>query len=278
MIGKERATREAAIYFGLVLVLSVPFWVLGAVSDATVTDALSVASLMVVAPFLAAVILTWRAGGVRGIRSLLGRALDPRLPRGARWYLPVLLLMPAAVLVEVGLLRLMGREVPGFEVAPLVLIGDLALFWVAATLEEVGWTGYATDRLLTARSALATSLVLGIVWALWHVIAMLEMPAGHAWTWVVLQGANQVIVRILIVWIYVASGGSLFAAIGLHALLNVSTMTLFPVYGSHYDPLVADFVLGVAAVMVVRLWGSSTLGSLRLALRHPGSGTDLVAR
>ncbi len=140
----------------------------------------------------------------------------------------------------------------------------------AAILVEVGWTGYATDRLLTARSALATALVLGVVWALWHVIAMLEMPAGHSWALVVLQGANQVIVRILIVWIYVASGGSLFAAIGLHALLNVATMTLFPVYGSHNDPLVANVVLGVAAVVIVRLWGSSTLASLRLTGR-PGT-------
>ncbi len=258
---------EAGVFFGLVFLLSLPFWVLGAVSDATVTDALSVASLMVVAPFLAAVILTWRAGGRWGVRALLARAVDPRLPRGARWYLPVLLLMPAAILVEVGLLHLMGREVPGFEVDPLVLIADLALFWVAATLEEIGWTGYATDRLLTSRSALATALVLGVAWALWHVIAMLEMPAGHSWAWVVLQGTNQIIVRILIVWIYVASGGSLFAAIGLHALLNVATMTLFPVYGSHYDPLVASVVLGVAAVVVVRLWGSSTLASLRLTIR-----------
>lgn len=267
MIGLAPTTREPGVFFGLVFALSVPFWVLGAVSDARVTGALSVASLMVVAPFLAAVILTWRAGGGREARALLGRAVDPWLPRGARWYLPVLLLMPAATLVEVGLLRLMGREVPGFEVAPLVLIADLALFWVAATLEEVGWTGYATDRLLKTRSRLATALVLGLVWAAWHVIAMLEMPAGPSWTWVALQGTNQVIVRVLIVWIYIASGGSLFAAIGLHALLNVATMTLFPVYGSHYDPLVANVVLGVTAVVIVRLWGSSTLASLRLTVR-----------
>ena len=206
--------------------------------------------------------------------------MDPRLPRGARWYLPVLLLMPAAVVVEVGLLGLVGRSVPGFEVAPLVLVADLALFWLAATLEEVGWTGYATDRLLAIRGRLVTALVIGVVWALWHVPAMLEMPGEPSWAWVVLQCLNQVIVRVLIVWIYVASGGSLFAAIGLHALLNVSTMTLFPVYGSHYDPLVANVVLGVVAVLVVRLWGTSTpaspprvLGRLRLAFRPEGSRT-----
>jgi membrane protease YdiL (CAAX protease family) len=262
MTTQARRPHGAVAFFGLVLLLSVPFWILGALSDATITEALSVASLMVVAPFLAAVLLTRRSGGGRSVRALLARAVDPRLPRGARWYLPVLLLMPAAVVIEVGLLGMVGRSVPGFEVAPLVLVADLALFWFAATLEEVGWTGYATDRLLAVRGRPVTALVIGVVWALWHVPAMLEMPGEPSWAWVVLQCLNQVIVRVLIVWIYVASGGSLFAAIGLHALLNVSTMTLFPVDGSHYDPLVANVVLGVVAILIVRLWSTTTPASL----------------
>ena len=85
---------------------------------------------------------------------------------------------------------------------------------------------------------------------------MLAMPGEPSWAWIVLQCLNQVIVRVLIVWVYVGSGGSLFAAIGFHALMNVSTLTLFPVYGSHYDPLMANVVLGVAALLVVRQWGS----------------------
>ena len=265
MTGRPRPSRETAGFFGLVLLFSVPFWVIGAVSDATVTAALSLASLMVVAPFFAAVLLAWRGGG-RSVRALLARAVDPRLPRGARWYLPVLLLMPAAVLVEVGLLQLSGRDVPAFEVAPLLLATDLALFWVAATLEEVGWTGYATDRLLAVRGRLATALIIGVVWALWHVPAMLAMPGEPSWAWIALQCLNQVIVRVLIVWVYVGSGGSLFAAIGLHALLNLSTLTLFPGSGSHYDPLVADVVLGFAAIVVIRHWGASGHASLARAV------------
>jgi len=266
MIQKARASRETALFFGLALLLSMPFWVVGAVSDATITAALSVASLMIVAPFLAAILLTWRASGGRAVRTLLARAVDPWLPRGARWYLAVLLLMPAAVLVEVGLLRLVGRDVPGFEFTPFALVADLALFSVAATLEEVGWTGYATDRLLAIRGRLATALIIGAVWALWHVPAMLAMPGEHSWTWILLQCLNQVIVRVLIVGIYVGSGGSLFAAIGLHALLNLSTLTLFPVYGSHYDPLMANVVLGVAAVLIVWSWGTSIPASLARAV------------
>jgi membrane protease YdiL (CAAX protease family) len=266
MTGRTRSSRETAGFFGLVLLLSVPFWVMGAVSDATVTAALSVASLMIVAPFLAAVLFTWRGGGGRSVRALLARAVDPRFTRGARWFLPVLLLMPAAVLVEVGLLRFSGHEVPAFEVTPLVLVADLALFWVAATLEEVGWTGYATDRLLVIRGRLGVALVIGVMWALWHVPAMLAMPGEPSWTWIALQCLNLVIVRVLIVWVYVGAGGSLFAAIGLHALLNLSTLTLFPVYGSHYDPLVANIVLGVVAVLIIRSWGTSMRGSITRAV------------
>ncbi len=269
-------TRAELRAFALLVGLcSLPFWIAGAVSGATVTSTLSIASLMVVAPFIAGVALTWRWVGARGVRSLLLRAIDPRLPRGAGWYLPVLLLMPAALVLEVAAIRFSGRMVPAFEVVPAAVLADLAVFWVAATLEEVGWTGFATDRLQAGRSALASAVVLGVGWALWHVPAMLDMPAGHSWSWIMLQCANLVAMRVLIVWVYNASGRSLFAAIAFHAVYNVCTITLFPVYGSHYDPLVAGIVLAAIAIAVIRVWTPATLSTLRGRTASPAAASGV---
>lgn len=258
--------RQVGVFFLLVGLGSLPFWVAGAVSDATLTSQLSIASLMIVAPFVAAVVLTWRQTGRAAVRALLLRALDPRLRVALRWYLPVIALLPAATVLEVALLRAGGGAIPGFEVAPAVLLVDLALYWIAATLEEVGWTGYATDRLRSRYSLLRTSLILGVVWVIWHIPAMLAMPGAPAWSFIALQCGVLMAMRIIMVWVYEGSGRSLFAVTALHAVSNVSMMTIFPVYGSHYDPLVALVVLSIVVVAVLglprlgRAWRSQALG------------------
>lgn len=55
--------------------------------------------------------------------------------------------------------------------------------------------------------------------------------------------------RILIVWLYNNTGGSVFAVALFHATLNLSFM-LFPVNGSHFDMRLAGLVMTVVAVVV----------------------------
>ena len=248
---RDRSRREVGVFFLLVGLGSLPFWVAGAVSDATLTSQLSIASLMIVAPFMAALVLTWRQAGPASVRTLLLRAVDPRLKGGLRWYLAVLALLPAATVLEVILLRAAGQDIPGFGVVPAVLLVDVLLYWLAATLEEVGWTGYATDRLRSRHGLLVTSLILGVAWVIWHIPAMLAMPTEPAWSFIALQCGVLMAMRIIMVWVYEGSGRSLFAVIALHAVSNVSMMTLFPVYGSHYDPLAALVVLSIVAAVVL---------------------------
>ena len=115
----------------------------------------------------------------------------------------------------------------------------------------VGWTGYATDRLRSRHSMLATSLILGIAWVVWHIPAMVAMPSEPAWSFIALQCGVLMAMRIIMVWVYEGSGRSLFAVIALHALSNISMMTLFPVYGSYYDPLASLVVLSIVAAVVL---------------------------
>lgn len=263
--------RQVWTFLLLVGACSLPFWIVGAVTGLTITSLLSVASLMVVAPSMAAVVLTARDSGRDGVVSMLRRVADPRLPRGIRWYLPVVVLMPVAILVQVALLQASGRSVPGFEVAMPVLLADLAVFWLAATMEEVGWTAYLTDRLLTRWSMLGSAFIVGLVWALWHIPAMLLMPTAPAWSWIALQCAVLVAMRIIMLWVYEGSGRSLFAVITLHAVSNVSMMTLFPVYGSAYDPAMALIVLSsiAAVVMVPSVLGRRRRPAQKLGLVSP---------
>ncbi len=149
------------------------------------------------------------------------------------------------------------------------MLVNFALYFIAALFEEVGWSGYAIDRLQARWSALTASVILGVVWGMWHLPAMLEMPVPHAPDWIVWQCLNQVLIRILIVWVYNNTGKSVFAAILFHAMLNLSTLLLFPVNGSFYDPFVADVLLTIVGGGVVFVWGARTLSRDRFAQPRP---------
>ena len=64
--------------------------------------------------------------------------------------------------------------------------------------------------------------------------------------------------RILIVWLFNNTGGSVFAVALFHATLNLSFM-LFPINGSHFDMRLGGLVTAGAAVIAIVFWGPKTL-------------------
>jgi membrane protease YdiL (CAAX protease family) len=115
----------------------------------------------------------------------------------------------------------------------------------AALGEEIGWTGYATEPLLQRRGALATSLLLGAIWASIHFIPLRQAHRSVEWiTWWTLGTISY---RVIMTWLYVHSGRSLFGAAIFHTMINLSWQ-LFPVNGSHYDPRIFSLIAFTFAV------------------------------
>jgi hypothetical protein len=165
--------------------------------------------------------------------------------------------------LEYAMMKLTGMPVPDPQFTFIALPAFFVLFFVGGVGEEIGWTGYATDPLQARRTALEASIILGIVWAIWHMMPYFQ---GHNTSiWLLGQCGATVVLRVLILWIYNNTGKSLFAAIAFHASANLSELVLFPIYGSHYDPVIAFFLLAVTAVAVVILWGPKTLADYRYA-------------
>ena len=132
------------------------------------------------------------------------------------------------------------------------------LFFVLAIGEEVGWTGYATDPLLERWSALATGLILGLMAVLWHLVPLIKM--GRTPIWIGWWAVWSVPLRVLFVWLYNNTGKSVFAAILLHAMVNLSNSSPFiPRQGSHLDMAVIGVITVIATGMVTFLWGPRTL-------------------
>jgi membrane protease YdiL (CAAX protease family) len=165
-------------------------------------------------------------------------------------------------------MRLMGRPLPEPYIPLLMIPVFFALFFIPAACEEVGWMGYAVDPLQDRWSALTTGLILGSVWALWHVVPWLE---ANNLVWVAGQCLSTIGLRILIVWLYNNTGKSVFAAIVFHDMSNVSEF-LFPNYGSYYNPVISGAITAVIVVIVTFLWGTRTLARFRFGSPQASQG------
>jgi CAAX protease family protein len=254
-------------FFLLLFALSIPIWLLGAIAERFSIGLpfnLPVSALQAFFPLITALILVSREEQPGGRSRLLKRVFDQKRIKHKIWYVPIIFLNPLIFLLSYWVMLLLGLPLPEPHI-PFLLIPILfVVFFIPAAGEEAGWMGYAVDPLQERWSAFTTGLILGSVWAIWHVVP--DIQAHHTPTWIAWQGLFTVVSRILIVWLYNNTGKSVFAAILFHDMSNVS-YALFPNNGSHYDPAITGALTAITAVIVTFFWGSKTLARYRYAVR-----------
>jgi membrane protease YdiL (CAAX protease family) len=224
---------------------------MGAVTGLQLLPGIPVAGLAFVCPALAALILTRRANGAEGTTALLKRAFDRKRIRSKIWYLPILLLLPAASVLAFAVLRLTGTPVPAPQIAVLPTLLLCVGFFVGALGEELGWSGYAIDPMQDRWGALRASVLLGSVWAVWHYPGLLQ--AHRSLAWIAWWSVGTVAARVIMVWLYGNTGRSVFGAALFHMTINV-TWQLFPVHGSYWDPRVSGLIMAATAALIAMLW------------------------
>jgi membrane protease YdiL (CAAX protease family) len=246
-------------FFLLVFAISIPFWLIGATTEQlpkAIPINLPISSLMTFCPMIAALIITHREDKSGGMKNLLKRGFDFERIKKKIWYIPVIFLMPAIMILVYRVMRLMGLPLPEpyipWQMIPIFLL----IFFIGATGEEVGWSGYILDSMQNRWGALKAGIILGLVGAIWHVLPFIQ--AHRTPTWIAWQCFNLVASRVLIVWLYNSTGKSVFAAILFHATSNVSWF-LFPNCGSHYDPTITSIIKASIAAIVPFGWGKKTL-------------------
>lgn len=131
---------------------------------ATPADVGMLALPMLIAPGLAAVVLTAHLEGKPGLRALWARMTHWRV--GLHWYALAVAALPVLLIT---ILSTMSALISPAYAPTLALTGLAGLF--AGYLEEIGWTGYATPRLLVRWSPLRAGVLLGALWAIWHALA-----------------------------------------------------------------------------------------------------------
>ncbi len=247
-------------YFLLVFTLAVPFWLFGG-GRLPLPINLPVGALVTFVPVTAAAILAYRQSRGKGIKELLRKALDYRKIENKLWYIPILLLMPFLHFLSYVIIRLEGRPLPDpIQIPILLAVVFFLMFFIGDAGEELGWTGYAIDPMQKRWGALKASFILGVVWAIWHLIPWVQ--TGNSPTWIVWQALDAVALRMLFVWFYNSTGKSVLAPILVHDTVNISQF-LFPNYGSHYDPFVTGIFFWLTVVIVIFGWGAKTFARYR---------------
>lgn len=246
-------------FIGLTAAASVPFWVAGA----TVADPslglpvnLPVSALMVVCPLAAGAALTYREGGIDGVARLLRRAVDLRRVRPRWLYAPIVGLVPAVAVCSYAAQRLLGHQIPAPSIPLGSATGFAVLYLLSTACEQLGWTAYATDAMLERRDALTSALVIGTVWAAWHVLPYVQ--AGRSTAWIFSQSLFTVALRVALTSAYLATDRSVAATILMQTSADLS-WSLYPRFGSHYDPVMTGAMLSAVAVAITLAWGRRTL-------------------
>lgn len=254
--------RSVALFFALAFALGIPFWLLGAATGVELLPGLPIAALAAFCPALAAAILIHRQAGAAGTAALLKRCFDYRRIPSRASYLVLLLFMPAVMALSFFVMRFSGTAVPTPHFAAVTAVVLFLAFFIGALGEELGWSGYALDPMQARWGAARAALVLGLVWAVFHFIGLLQ--AHRSPEWIAWWSLYTIAGRLILVWYYNNTGKSVFAASLFHATINV-TWQLFPVNGSYFDLHVTGLILAGAALIILVLWGPRTLAAFRFA-------------
>lgn len=235
-------------FFSLLLLLSVPFWLVGALTGAMLPANLPVSGLMAVVPGTAAVLVVAGRSGFAGVRRLLARLGEPA---PAPWWLPAVLVMPCATALACWFMVLAGRPPPMAGVSVTAIAVASVAFLVAAVGEELGWSGFLTEPLARRLGDRSAGIVLGLIWAVWHVVPLLQ--AGRPAPWIGWWTVVTVGQRMIMMWIYANAGRGVPIMVVFHASGNIA-YALFPNGGTHYEPIFVAPIVVLVAVMTIACW------------------------
>jgi membrane protease YdiL (CAAX protease family) len=215
--------RQLAAFYLLTFLISwTCFFAAAALATAGAPPTTGVAGVVyivgVFAPALVALALTTFESGDEGARALVGAVA--RVPSRVRWYLFALGYMAGAKLAAAAACRLVSGVWPPFGDTPwYLLILAIPVSTPVQAGEEIGWRGYALSR-LTERLGLApASVVVGVLWALWHLpfffIGGVDKTGQSFLVYLLACTAMSVAMA----WLYWRTG-SLFMTMLMHAAIN----------------------------------------------------------
>jgi len=213
--------------------------------------------------------MTWLTLGKEAMKTLFKRFFLWRVEW--KWYLVAILLMPALRFAAIPLTSWLTavpadyshptiRNIIPLDWPLLALLISWILFEVFTNGEEMGWRGYVLPRLQAKYNALVSSLILGVIWSVWHLPKFFRTGSseGRSFFWFTVFTVS---VAVLYTWLYNNTRGSLLLVTLFHASGNTFGMFMpakFAVSGGVLSNLeILLFV--ITAILVTILAGPERL-------------------
>lgn len=196
--------------------------------------------IAVAAPTISASILALALEGWHGLGDLFRRLVRWRF--GIQWYALVLIGLPVLGWL---ITRFTGSHPLKDIRTPALLLALLVNLLITGPLgEELGWRGYALPRLLQRFSPFKASLILGVIWGIWHLPSFYVSAMVQARLSLPLFMLNAVCLSYLASWLFMNTGGSVLITVLLHYMANFCVSVLGV-------PILAFTALMLAAVILV---------------------------
>lgn len=173
--------------------------------------------LAVYAPAIAALLLVGLSSGLSGLQRLLSRLF---LWRASPWWYAFLILGFPVISFAGALIKGNALSAPMFSESFSTLLPMIGFMLILGPMEEVGWRGFALPILQRRLVPFWAGLVLGVIWAVWHLPAfMLSGTPQAAWGFLPFF-AGSVGCSIILTALFNDARGSILLAMLFHFQMN----------------------------------------------------------
>jgi uncharacterized protein len=256
---QRRAMRQVLLFlliaFGWTWGLGIIALLLGLTFSSPAGVALYV--LAIFGPLIAVLILVGRGQSRESMSAFLLRIVDVRrIP-------PIWIIgMVAAAVIPQGLAKLLGGNVSDVGLpAGGTAMAVFSVGVVAGLAEEPGWRGYMLDRLQLRWNALIASLILGFVWAIWHLPSFFIEDTYHHGLGLLgldfwMFFFDVIVYSVVLTWLYNNTNRSIAAIVIVHALTNATAETV-DLQGT--ESILGSAILLLFVIVILVIWGPRSL-------------------
>jgi len=247
------------------LVLAMIFGAVPLFSIATGLLPPAAAQLGALSSSLAAIVLVAVEGRKGGLRELLGRFLIWRV--GIQWWAIALLFVIIPSVAALYLFHLLGGPPVDWSGLPplYTVVPTFIMLTIAAGIgEEFGWRGFLLPRLQTRHNALVSSLIVGVIWAIWHIplfyiqgTSQSGQSQGGMLPAILGYSVFVIVSSIWFTWVFNNTRGSVLLAAVMHGASN-TWAGYIDVYRGHFGGILTFMAVSVLVSIIIVLMAGPT--------------------